>query len=312
MSNSKFEYVKDYEIHNTLLKGTFILVRVDGKAFTNFCKKHDLIKPNDIRAIQIMTASALVVCEAFTDIFLAYGQSDEYSFAFRINSNVYNRREQKIISVLVSTFTSAFLFHWKKFFPSINLQYPVAFDSRVVLYPDLKSLQDYFSWRQVDCHINNLYNSTFWYLILNKGLTTDEAHKKLKGTFSKDKHEILHDMGLNYNNFEDVYKKGTIITRFEFKTDKSNSKTKLKNKKNDEEKVEKEEELIDTLNINEIEKKENNEEYKCYDKTFNLNHKNEENLEFEFLAKYFYSVGLKIQNIDLIENKKFWEEVKYK
>ena len=39
-----------------------------------------------------------------------------------------------------------------------------------------------------------------------------EAHKKLKGTFSKDKNEILFkDFGINYNNEPEVYKKGTVL-----------------------------------------------------------------------------------------------------
>ena len=34
MANSKFEYVKNFEIDNTLLKNTYIVVRIDGKGFT--------------------------------------------------------------------------------------------------------------------------------------------------------------------------------------------------------------------------------------------------------------------------------------
>lgn len=34
MSNSKFEYVKSFEIHNELLKNTFIVIRIDGRGFT--------------------------------------------------------------------------------------------------------------------------------------------------------------------------------------------------------------------------------------------------------------------------------------
>lgn len=31
-----------------------------------------------------------------------------------------------------------------------------SFDARTVLYPNDQSLRDYLSWRQADCHINNL------------------------------------------------------------------------------------------------------------------------------------------------------------
>ena len=45
-------------------------------------------------------------------------------------------------------------------------------------------------------------------------MTQTDAHKRLKGSFSKDKHEILYkDYGLNYNTVDEVYKKGTILIR---------------------------------------------------------------------------------------------------
>ena len=39
------------------------------------------------------------------------------------------------------------------------------FDSRIVLYPNEAVVKDYFRWRQVDCHINNLYNTVFWEMV---------------------------------------------------------------------------------------------------------------------------------------------------
>lgn len=223
MSNSKFEYVKTYETDKQLLKNTYILIRIDGKAFTSLCESHKLIKPNDIRCIRLMISSAFNVISTFPDIFLSYGQSDEFSFAFRKESNVYNRREEKILSLVVSAFTSAFVYNWKLFFDE-DLKFPPSFDGRVVLYPDNKTLSDYFSWRQVDCHINNLYNTVFWSLV-EKGLSTTEAHLKLKGTFSKDKHEILFSNGINYNNIENVFKRGTLIIK-NLEVEKRNQKGK--------------------------------------------------------------------------------------
>ena len=49
MSNSKFEFVKQYERSNVLLQNTFILVRLDGRTFTDFCAAHNFVKPNDDR-----------------------------------------------------------------------------------------------------------------------------------------------------------------------------------------------------------------------------------------------------------------------
>lgn len=92
---------------------------------------------------------------AFPDIQLCYGQSDEYSFLFKRQTTLYDRRESKIVSNLVSTFTSNYVLKWSEFFKD-KLLYAPSFDGRAVLYPSELNVKDYFSWRQTDCHINNL------------------------------------------------------------------------------------------------------------------------------------------------------------
>ena len=54
------------------------------------------MKPNDDRALTLMSKSAETVMEEFKDIVIAYGQSDEYSFVFKKNTNVYNRRARLV------------------------------------------------------------------------------------------------------------------------------------------------------------------------------------------------------------------------
>ena len=53
-------------------------------------------------------------------------------------------------------------------------------------------------------------------MVQKGGKTTTEAHAQLKGTFSKDKNELLFSQfGINYNSEPDVYKRGTILIRIE-------------------------------------------------------------------------------------------------
>ncbi|KAG9096620.1 tRNA-His guanylyltransferase [Ceratobasidium sp. UAMH 11750] len=116
--------------------------------------------------------------------------------------------------MLTSLFTSAYVFHWKTFFPDTTLTYPPSFDGRVILYPGKQEVRDYFAWRQADTHINNLYNTTFWALVQQGGMTAREAETRLKGTLSKDKHEILfQDFGINYNALPERFKKGSVLVR---------------------------------------------------------------------------------------------------
>jgi len=209
------------------------------------------------------------------------GQSDEYSFVIRRLSYLFNRRSNKVTSLITSAFTSAFVYYWSNYFddnknasrltfhryneyipngspstplaatatnllPSMPLKYPPSFDGRAVIYPNERTLTDYLRWRQVDCHVNNLYNTAFyaltgeytryveksngWDVFLgfnndfegpnatNPPQTTDktfynhqEATQKLSGSSSGDKNEILFtDYGVNYNNELEQFRKGEV------------------------------------------------------------------------------------------------------
>lgn len=212
MAKSKYDYVRQFELDDRCLLNVWMVVRIDGNNFHEFSKRHDFSKPNDLRALGLMNASARAVLNDFASIFFAYGQSDEYSFVFRKDTTNCSRRASKLLSLVVSLFTSNYVFQWSKFFPGQELLYPPSFDSRIVLYPSEKNLRDYLSWRQVDCHINNLYNTTFWSLVLKGEMNNQEAMERLKGTLSGDKNEILFSQfGINYNDLPQVFRKGTIL-----------------------------------------------------------------------------------------------------
>ncbi|XP_077589750.1 putative tRNA(His) guanylyltransferase [Stigmatopora nigra] len=212
MAKSKFEYVRNFEVDDTCLRNCYIVVRLDGRNFHKFAEQHKFTKPNDLRALDLMTRSARSVMEELEDITIAYGQSDEFSFVFKRSSTWFKRRASKLMTHVASQFSSSYVFYWKEFFGDQPLLYPPGFDGRVVLYPSNCNLKDYLSWRQADCHINNLYNTVFWTLVQKGGLTTVQAEERLKGTVAADKNEILYsEFDINYNNEPTVYKKGTTL-----------------------------------------------------------------------------------------------------
>lgn len=145
------------------------------------------------------------------EVILAFGESDEYSFLLRKSCFLYKRRQSKIVTHIVSLFTSAYVFYWNHFFPQKQLLYPPSFDGRLVVYPSDKEVQDYFAWRQVDTHINNLYNTTFWALV-HGGQSEREAHETLKGTVSAQKNELLYQrFNVNYDKLDALFRKGTTL-----------------------------------------------------------------------------------------------------
>lgn len=171
MAKSSFEYVKKFEVDDSLLPNTWIVVRLDGKCFHKFSEEHNFSKPNDLRALRLMNYAAFTVLRGFNDVLLAFGQSDEYSFVFKKPTTLYKRRAAKLLTTINSKFSSSYVFYWKNFFGEEPLKYPPTFDGRVVLYPSDENLIDYMKWRQADVHINNLYNTTFWTLVLQGNLT---------------------------------------------------------------------------------------------------------------------------------------------
>lgn len=124
---------------------------------------------------------------ALPDVRLAYGDSDEYSFVLGRDTELFERRESKLVSTFVSTFTAIYNQVWPELYKDgegncepLQLDMLPTFDGRAVVYPTDKTLRDYLSWRQVDCHINNLYNTTFWALVQQGGLSGAQAEEKLR------------------------------------------------------------------------------------------------------------------------------------
>lgn len=213
MACSRFEYVKNFELADNALPETFMVVRIDGRGFTKFSDLHEFTKPNDLAALEVMNTAALEVVKNFEEIILAYGQSDEYSFAFSNKSMVFDRRREKIVSTVVSLFTASYVMNFAKL-TGKELKCIPTFDGRLVCYPTLKILADYFSWRQADCHINNLYNTCFWALVLKGKMDRKGAEKKLSKTLADAKNEILFtEFGINYSQTDAIGRKGTVIRR---------------------------------------------------------------------------------------------------
>ncbi|KAI0058601.1 tRNAHis guanylyltransferase [Artomyces pyxidatus] len=161
-----------------------------------------------------MDRAAREVMQEYKDVVLGFGESDEYSLLLRKSTVLYNRRHAKILTTLASFFTSSYVMHWSEYFPEMPLKYPPSFDARIVLYPSAREVKDYFSWRQADTHINNLYNTVFWALVQQGGQTTKQAHETLRGTISSQKHEMLFSrFNINYTALPVRFRKGSVLIR---------------------------------------------------------------------------------------------------
>lgn len=80
---------KGYE--NELLIGLFCR-DLPGEYLFRFTADHGMIKPNDERGLELMNTCAAAVMREFSDLVMAYGQSDEFSFVLKRETNLFSRR----------------------------------------------------------------------------------------------------------------------------------------------------------------------------------------------------------------------------
>ncbi|XP_075084411.1 tRNA(His) guanylyltransferase 1-like isoform X2 [Nicotiana tabacum] len=206
----KPEYLRSFQFESKLMLSTWIVVRIDGCHFHRFCEDNGFQKPNNEQALNLMNSCAVSLLEMFKDIIFAYGVSDEYSFVLKKGSLLYQRRSSEIVSAIVSLFSSMYVMKWKEFFPEKEFKEPPYFDGRCVCYPSSEILRDYLAWRQVDCHINNQYNTCFW-LLVKSGKSRTEAQSSLKGTQTQEKNELLAQFGIDYNALPIMFRMGSSV-----------------------------------------------------------------------------------------------------
>ncbi|KAG9148193.1 hypothetical protein Leryth_014121 [Lithospermum erythrorhizon] len=140
--------------------------------------------------------------------------SDEPGFVLKKDSQFYGRRPSEIVSVIISFFTSVYVMKWKECFLLTELKLSPYFDGRAICYPSNKILLDYLTWRQVDCHINNQYNTCFWMLVKSDKtkMTKAEAQEYLKGTQTREKNKLLNDIfDMDYSKLPIMFRQGSSV-----------------------------------------------------------------------------------------------------
>jgi tRNA(His) guanylyltransferase len=194
--------MKRYEAvtRTCLLQRTYTIIRIDGKAFHTFT--NGLPKPYCQDLANAMDTAATVLCCESMGCRLAYGQSDEYSFLL----TDFERHEsepwfaggvQKIVSVAASIFTAEF----NRAFPS--QKGPAYFDARVFTIPSAAEVENYFIWRQQDAERNSL----------NMLASFHFSHKQLHDKGAAERHDLLHSIGVNWNNQPTEFKRGRVIRK---------------------------------------------------------------------------------------------------
>ena len=211
MKKDDFEKrMREFEDFNPkILKNIWVVARLDGRGFNKITQKMNLIKPFDDSLQKVMAEIIRkIMIESGINIIYGYTESDEISLLFHKDNNSFDRRYNKIISILPSFASSIF---------TKETGYLCSFDCRISHLPSLENVIDYFMWRQNDSHRNALNGYCYW--TLRKKMNSKEATKYLEKFPTNLKHDLLMENVINYNNIVDWHKRGT---GFYFKKTKIN------------------------------------------------------------------------------------------
>lgn len=204
------DFLKEYEQFSQLkvIPDMPIILRADGRSFSNYTKQLNLQKPFDERLRDIFIKISEDLIKEFNPKYV-YTFSDEFNILFE--EIPFNGRIEKINSVISSFISSSFMKHLYLNKELFNIDFndlkPVSFDCRVISTPN--HIKDYFKWRQDEAWRNCL--NSYAQSILNRTHTNRETSEILYKLKKQDIHELLFENGINIAHVPIWQKRGVCL-----------------------------------------------------------------------------------------------------
>ena len=179
-----------------------ICVRIDGRSFSKFTKGFD--RPYDERMSTAMSyATKQLVMESHAVV--GYTQSDEISLIFHTDNYesqvFFDGKTQKLASVLASLATVNFYSWLKEWYPEMLGSKLPSFDCRVWAVPSKEEAVNYLIWRNRDAVKNSIS------MLSSEHFSPKELHGKTQN----DRLDMLHDIGINWNECPAYFKEGIFV-----------------------------------------------------------------------------------------------------
>ena len=195
--------LKEREIYSNIRVFPPFAVRIDGRGFRRALDLLDLKKPYDEKfAHAIADSVELFFTESGINPLFAFTFSDEVTFFFY--EIPYNNRIEKIDSIIPSFISSALTL-------KLNLNNPVAFDSRVIILGK-DDIYKYLLWRQAETWRNHV-SSYGYYTLLKTGLSEKDASLRLKNLKANQIHELVFKHGVNLAETSPWQRCGVLVFR---------------------------------------------------------------------------------------------------
>jgi tRNA(His) 5'-end guanylyltransferase len=199
-----------------LPRRTYTIIRIDGKAFSNYTK--GLERPFDQGLIEDMNATTAYLCKNIQGAKFGYAQSDEISLVLTDFDDLgthawFDNNLQKMVSVAASMATSEFnrlrLMRDSKEgalnMRELHLFLMAEFDARAFQIPFIDEVCNYFIWRQQDAVRNSISS------VAQSLYSTKELH----GVKTSGMQELIFQKGINWNDYDFRKKRGGIISKVE-------------------------------------------------------------------------------------------------
>lgn len=214
--------MKEYErtADLSLMGRVPVVIRLDGKGFSNWTKSNKFEKPYDTTLCQAMYDSLKFTCSRIEGCMIGYTQSDEATIVIRNDQSHesepwFGNRVQKMSSVVSSIFTARFNqigveHNWSLAF----------FDARVFAVPTVDEAINCLIWRQNEAVKNSIYGACYYELSNVTG--RKKAQKMMHGKNQNEQQELLFsEAGKNWNDYPTYYKRGVAVhkVKYEFKED---------------------------------------------------------------------------------------------
>ena len=206
-----------------LPRRSYTIIRIDGKAFSNYTK--GLERPFDSGFIHDMDETAIYLCKNIQGAKFGFVQSDEISILLTDFDNLhtdawFDGNIQKIVSIAASMATSKFnQLRWMRYvnerfnqttdsvswdwFEGMRKLKLAEFDARVFSVPSKSEVANTIIWRQIDSVRNSIISVA----------QSLYGHNELMGKNTKDMQEMIFQKGQNWNDYPIKHKRGRFIEK---------------------------------------------------------------------------------------------------
>ena len=180
-----------------------VFARIDGRAFHSFTR--GMKRPYDGCFSSMMVDTTLFLAKE-TNARIGYTQSDEITLMWLSEDYrsqiIFDGRHSKMVSQLAAMATLKFYQLVVERMPGYASKFPT-FDCRVWQVPNKMESVNVFVWREWDAVKNSI----------SMAAQSVYSHRELHGKNGKEKQEMLHRKGINWNDYPVAFKRGTYVQR---------------------------------------------------------------------------------------------------